>query len=260
MPIHLIELNEYMIKNVKLRLGVTMWLLAMVGVVAVASTVIPQLLARSPQQVPLWIAVTASIVQSGVLLILAVWAGVTFSRPLGLGAPVIEAALSRSGAWLVLRDQIFPAAIVGIASGGVLLVAQRMSPDELLAVGQTITIPLVSKVLYGGIVEEVLVRWGLMTTLIWLPWRLAQKKAGPPQARYVVGAIIFSAVLFGLGHLPAAAAFIAGDLTAPVVAFVIVGNSLPGVMFGYLYWRYGIEAAMVAHAVGHVVFFLATGA
>jgi membrane protease YdiL (CAAX protease family) len=76
----------------------------------------------------------------------------------------------------------------------------------------------------------------------------------------VIGAIVFSAVLFGVGHLSAAAAFLAGNLTAPVVVFVIVGNSVPGVMFGYLYWRHGIEAAMMAHAAAHVVFFLATGA
>ena len=169
-------------------------------------------------------------------------------------------ALARSGAWLVLKYQFLPAAIVGIATGSVLLVAQSMRPDALLAIGQTITLPLATKVLYGGIVEEVLVRWGLMTTLIWLPWRLAQKKAGPPRVRYVIGAIILSAVLFGAAHLPAAAVLMAGNLTAPVVLFVIIGNSVPGVMFGYPYWRYGIEAAMMAHSVGHVVFYLATGA
>jgi hypothetical protein len=260
MRIQLLELNEYMLRNLRLRLGATLWLLAMVGVVVLASTVIPQLLAKSQQQVPLSIAVTASIVQSGVLLFLAVWAGVTFSSPLGLGAPLIEAALSRSGALLVLRHQFLPAAIVGIASGSVLLVAQRMSPVELLTAGQTIMIPLAAKVLYGGIAEEVLLRWGLMTTLIWLPWRLAQKKAGPPRVSYVLSAIIFAAVLFGAGHLPAAATLMAGNLTAPIVAFVNIGLSVAGVMFGYLYWRYGIDAAMMAHAVGHVVFVLVTGA
>lgn len=237
-------------------MGATLWLLAMVGVVALASTAIPQLLAKSPQQVPLHIAVIASIVQSGVLLFLAVWAGVAFSRPLGLGAPVIEAALSGSGAWSVSKHQFPPAAVVGIAGGGVLLVAQSMSPAELLAIGQTFTLPLATKVLYGGIVEEVLLRWGLMTTLIWLPWRLAQKRAGPPRLSYVIGAIILAAVLFGAAHLPAAATLVAGKLTAPIVVFVVIGNSVPGVMFGYLYWRYGIEAAMMAHATAHVVFWL----
>jgi hypothetical protein len=235
-----------------------MWLLAMAGVVVLASAVVPQMLARSHQQVPLSVAVAALIVQSGVLILLAVWAGVVFSSPLGLGAPVIEAALSRSDPWLPLKRQLLPAAIGGIATGAILLVAQRASPAELLAVGQTMTIPLSAKVLYGGVVEEVLLRWGLMTTLIWLPWRFVQKKAGPPRTSYVSGAILFAAVSFGAGHLPAAAALLGGKLTMPVVVLIMIGNGVPGVMFGYLYWRYGIEAAMLAHALGHVIFVLAT--
>lgn len=140
-----------------------------------------------------------------------------------------------------------------------LLLANRMTPPELLAAGQAVVFSLAVKVLYGGIVEEVLMRWGLMTTLIWLPWRFLQKKAGSPRVSYVLGAIFFAALLFGAGHLPAAAALMGGNLTTSVVVFVILGNCVPGVMFGYLYWRYGIEAAMMAHALAHVVFHLVTG-
>lgn len=240
--------------NPRLRLGAAMWLLAMAGVAVLAYAVIPQMVARSQQQIPLSVAVTASIVQSGVLISLAVWAGVVCSGPLGLGAPVIEAALSRSGAWQPLKRQLLPAAIGGIATGAILLVAQRASPAELVAAGQTIAIPLSAKVLYGGVVEEVLIRWGLMTTLIWLLWRFVQKKAGPPRTGYVIGAILFAALSFGAGHLPAAAMLLGGQLTMPVVVLIMIGNGVPGVMFGYLYWRYGIEAAMMAHALGHVVF------
>lgn len=247
-----------MLKNPRLRLGATLWLLAMIGAVVLALAVIPQLLARSHQQVSLTVAITASVVQSGALLLLAVWVGVALSKPLGLGAPAIEAALSGSGAWPALKHQFLPAAIGGIVSGGVLLVAQRMTPAELLAVGHTMELPLVAKVLYGGVVEEVLMRWGLMTALIWLPWRFVQKKTDLPRVSYVIGAILVAAVLFGAGHLPAAAVVMGGSLTAPIVTYIMIGNSVPGIMFGCLYWRYGIEAAIMAHALAHIVFFLAT--
>jgi hypothetical protein len=107
-------------------------------------------------------------------------------------------------------------------------------------------------VLYGGVTEEVLMRWGVMTTLVWLAWRLLQKKAGLPRATLVIGAILVAALLFGALHLPAARAM-GVDLAAPVVAFIIIGNALPAILFGLLYWRYGIEAAIMAHALSHVV-------
>jgi len=41
------------------------------------------------------------------------------------------------------------------------------------------------------------------------------------------------------------------------VLFVIVANTAFGVLFGYLYWRYGLEAAMIAHGTAHVVGYIA---
>lgn len=248
-----------MVENPRLRLGATLWLLAMVGALVLALTVVPQLLASSPRQVSLDLAVTASVVQSGVLLLLAVWVGVALSKPLGLGAPAVEAALAGSGAWPALRRQLLPAAIVALIVGGVLALASRLAPAALLAAGQTVELPLAAKVLYGGVTEEMLMRWGVMTALVWLPWRLVQKKAGRPRAACVIGAILVAAMLFGALHLPAARAM-GVNLTAPVVAYIIIGNSVPGTLFGFLYWRYGIEAAIIAHALAHVVAFLATAA
>jgi hypothetical protein len=245
-----------MIENPKLRLGATMWLFAMIGVVVLSFTVIPQLLAKSPRQVPLGVALAASVVQSGVMLLLAVWVGVALSKPLGLGAPAVEAALSGSGAWPALKRQLLPAAIVALIVGGLLALASRMAPAALLAAGQTVEMPLAARVLYGGVTEEMLMRWGVMTALVWLPWRFWQKNAALPRSAGVIGAILVAAMLFGALHLPAARAM-GVSLTAPVVTYIIVGNSVPGILFGFLYWRYGIEAAILAHALSHVVGFVA---
>jgi membrane protease YdiL (CAAX protease family) len=78
-------------------------------------------------------------------------------------------------------------------------------------------------------------------------------------AGFVWFAIAVSAFIFGAGHLPAAAALL-GALDANVVAFVIGANTVFGLLFGYLFWRYGLESAMIAHALAHVVSYLANPA
>ena len=99
--------------------------------------------------------------------------------------------------------------------------------------------------LYGGVTEELLLRWGIMTALVWLSWRVLQRRQGAVHAGYVWLAILVSALLFAAGHLPAAAALI-DVLDASVVAFVIGWNAAFGLLFGYLFWRYGLESAMLA--------------
>jgi membrane protease YdiL (CAAX protease family) len=107
-------------------------------------------------------------------------------------------------------------------------------------------------VLYGGVTEELLLRWGLMTVLVWLTWRFLQRRSGTPQPIYIWLAIVVSALLFGAGHLPATAMQV-GELTGYAVLFVIGVNATFGLLFGYLYWRYGLEAAIIAHVTAHVV-------
>jgi Type II CAAX prenyl endopeptidase Rce1-like len=245
-----------MFKSQNVRLGVALWLAGMIGVVVLSLTVIPQFHAKMPNSVPLGVAVAASIVQSGILLALAVWAGVGLSSQLGLGAPAIEALLAGSNALKTLSRQLTPAAFGGVLVGVLLVVLSHIAPAQIAGLGETVAIPMAPKLLYGGITEELLMRWGLMTVLIWIPWRFIQKRVGFPRMVYIVNAIVFAALLFGVLHLPAAAAM-GASLTPDVIFYIIAGNTVPGVVFGILYWRYGIEAAMIAHALGHFVAILA---
>src|SRR5699024_12263000 len=100
--------------------------------------------------------------------------------------------------------------------------------------------------IYGGITEETMVRLFGMTLVVWLlAWITKKEKDNIPKSFYYI-AIFLPAILFGMGHLPAAAqAF--GELCAVVVIRTLVINSIVGWWCGYLYWKRGCEYAVSAH-------------
>jgi hypothetical protein len=138
--------------------------------------------------------------------------------------------------------------------GGVLLFAMlRSFPPALSDLRRQFNPALAARVLYGGITEEVLLRWGFMTALVWLAWRVLQGRRGPVRSAFVWLAIVTSALVFGLGHLPIVYALAGGTVSATSVVIVVGANAVFGVLFGYLFWRWGLESAMIAHATAHVV-------
>lgn len=245
-----------MSRHPRLRLGVLLWCLAMSGVSVVTLTLLPGLLEAAKSPLPTWAILTLSAAQSAVLVAGAVWLGVALSRPLGLGAPVLQAAVSSGGSWKALAPQLAPAAAVGVGVAVLLYILQQVTPTELTVAASRMEIPLAAKLLYGGVTEEVLMRWGVMTLIAWVAWRLAGRRERA-LAPSIALAIVLSALLFGLGHLPAARAMGAA-LSPPVVGYIVLGNALPGLLFGLLFWRWGLEAAMLAHALAHLLFHLAS--
>jgi membrane protease YdiL (CAAX protease family) len=87
---------------------------------------------------------------------------------------------------------------------------------------------------------------------VWAAWRLFQKRQGKPQTVYFIGAIMVSSVIFGLRHLPFAFALVP-DASVALILYVIVSNFIFGSIAGYLYWKKGLESAMIAHMLAHVV-------
>jgi membrane protease YdiL (CAAX protease family) len=112
--------------------------------------------------------------------------------------------------------------------------------------------------LYGGLTEEILLRWGLMVLVAWTAWRVLQRGRGRPAGTWLVLAAIVSAAVFSIAHVPAAAGM-GVVITAPVMLYVTAVNFIPGLLFGLLFWRRGLEAACIAHMVAHLGIEIAYG-
>lgn len=199
-----------------------------------------------------------SLLQPAILLAIAVLIGTALARKVGLTSPVAEALASGGPAIQAFRPQWVPG-LVGGFSGGITIVAialiwnPLLPPDVVARVAELGNIlPISTRILYGGFTEELLLRWGLMTLLVWIPWRAFQKRDELPKPRYVISAILISSFIFAIGHLPIASMLVP-KLTIALTSYVIAANSVFGLIAGYLYWKRGLESAMLAHMLTHVV-------
>ena len=233
-----------------------------VGVAAAAPLIAEQVRsligARLASAPPLPVIVGASLAQTTVLMGAAVATGVALAPRLGLRSHLAERGSSNASALPALRAEMPAALSAGVASY-VLITAldQLFKPfmsDAWLAlnaaVPHTTLSSIIGGLLYGGIVEELLLRWGVMTLIAWGSWRILQRGHGTPRPEIMWGAAIVAALLFGALHLPYTATIV--PLTATVVLRAVLLNGIGGILFGWLYWRKSLEAAMLAHATFHV--------
>jgi len=204
-----------------------------------------------------------SLIQPTVILSLAVLVGVALASKVGLSSPVAEAVAGSGQLSSAFKPQIVPGIVGGLAGGVAIVLTTLLSkpflpPEVIMRIAELgKLIPLPTRLLYGGITEELLLRWGLMTLLVWTAWRLFQRAQGKPKPAYFVGAILISSVVFGIGHLPVAFMLLP-EATFALTLYVIVGNSIFGLIAGYLFWKKGLESAMIAHMLAHVVMLTAS--
>ncbi len=98
----------------------------------------------------------------------------------------------------------------------------------------------------SSILEEVTFRLFAMSLIAWLAARLVRRDG----AAMTVG-LVGSAVLFGMAHLPAW--FAVAHATPPLIAVVLLLNGLGGLLFGWLFWRWGLPYAILSHIAADVV-------
>jgi hypothetical protein len=87
-------------------------------------------------------------------------------------------------------------------------------------------------------------------------WLLALPHRRQPRPWMFVGAIVLAARLFGAGYLPAAFGIGMPHALLPLARIVRL-NALVGAVTGTLFWKFGLEHAMVAHFSADLVLHVA---
>lgn len=115
-------------------------------------------------------------------------------------------------------------------------------------------INVLASVLYGGVIEELMLRLFFMSLIAFVVWKLFFKKYDKeniPTSVFIIANVI-AAMLFAAGHLPATLS-IFGELTPLLLFRCFLLNGGFGLVFGWLYRKHGIVYAMMGHALFHVV-------
>jgi membrane protease YdiL (CAAX protease family) len=208
--------------------------------------------------IPLPLLVLIGTVQNLALLALFVGVGLKLGSRLGFGPKLIQAwltgTLKRSDVWPTVKSGL----LVGFGVGVVLL------PALLILASRFPTLPFVSAAriplwkrfficFYGGIYEEILARLFLLSLFAWL-FNRSWRRPGAPEATAFWFANVIVAVLFGLGHLPSASLVM--PITPLVVLAALLLNGIAALAFGWLYRKYNLEAAMLAHYTADFILYV----
>ena len=110
---------------------------------------------------------------------------------------------------------------------------------------------MIGGLLVGGIIEEVMMRLFFMSLTVFVISKLFYKdKKEIPTYVFIISNILAS-LLFAVGHLPSTATMT--ELTPVIIFRCFLFNGGLGLVFGYLYRKYGIGYAMIAHGFAHLI-------
>ena len=253
--------NALLVSNNKL-----FFTLSIFGFVGVGSILafVPMLLEVSlKQDIPFTVSELklASALQTGLMVVLMAWLGCKFANRVNLHAPIIEAVLSKNNFRHELIKAIQPTLLGGILGGLLMVVFGFISmpylPAEFVEIGEQLSPPWYTRLLYGGITEEILIRWGMMSLLVWSMYKFIQRNNAEVDSKYFIIAIIVISELFGVGHLPVIN-LLGAEMTLGLVSYIIIANSLFGFIAGWLFWKFGLESAIAAHMIAHLVIMCAS--
>jgi hypothetical protein len=235
-------------------------ILGMAGVLPLVFSLYRKIIASGALSMPLPVLITVQLMQSALLFAAFIAVGLPLARKTGIEMPILWR-------WFYASEKPGPKAAVvtplfaGVAVGAVgLLIFYTFFLSRLpnWPVAAEAALPVWKRFIacfYGAINEEVLARLFGFSLVLWLLGKIARqpRPLSSPVLFWIANVII--AVLFVLAHLPSAKVIM--PITPLLLTALFSINGLVSLVCGYLCWKRGLEAAMLAHfgtdIVVHVV-------
>jgi len=248
------------------RVFFTLWIASILATIAILPYVLELqsgVLEQLDLPIPLPALIILQVIQSGLLFAVSIFLGLLLAKRVGLGTPILD-SVTRSESVFDKVRAILPISIGLGVLASLLIVGLDVyifQPALIQELGEKANVlnqtaqPAAWKgflaSFYGGIAEEILLRLFVMSLLAWLGSFIKKTKDGKPTNIIFWIANILAAILFGIGHLPAASLIL--PLTTLVVIRIVLLNAVGGILFGWLYQKHGLESAMIAHFSADIV-------
>lgn len=228
--------------------------IALPGIFIAIPRLIFMLVEGAPEPLKKRLSKLASI-QTLLMTFIMALAGTALSPRTGLKAPLIESMLAGKAIGHQLFDHLLAIFLISIAGSIVFfflyyqIFSKRLSSTTLAIMKRMRkSLGLDGCILYGGIVEEILVRWGLMNLLVFFGGLFL----GTINDNVIYLGIFLSGLIFAFGHFPTYLA--AGCEKTRFFALTVMSlNLFVSCFLGYLFWQYGLLAAMFGHACLHIL-------
>ena len=241
-------------KKQNILLGIILFIIGFIGILSILTMKLPipeetmKLLLEklTPDQIKLVILINPTI-----MLAIAIFIGVILYKKVNLKVPIIEGIITGESSWnliAILKYGIIGGIIAGILITLISFIFYPFLPNEFIEFGNNIKPSLATRFLYGGFTEEIILRFGFMTLVVWIASKIIKSKKN---SIYWIG-IFISSILFAFGHFPIAFQAVENPSTS-LYAYILIGNSIGGIIFGWLYWKKGLESAFIAHIFAHII-------
>jgi membrane protease YdiL (CAAX protease family) len=239
-----------------------LFFILLVSCVIASVLVIPYQLAITSVEIEIspLLVVLSAVLNSLIMFAIAIFFGLFLSKKVGMGMPILEGILQKENKAREFKSLLLPSIGLGVFAG-ILIVVLSIPFNQLIPEFQNIEVLVPAwkgflASFYGGIAEEVLLRLFVVSLLVWITFKIKKTKDGNPTVFGIWLSIILAAIIFGVGHLPTTAQIV--DLTGIVIIRAIVLNGIGGIIFGWLYWKKGLESAMIAHFSASIVLHVIT--
>jgi hypothetical protein len=234
---------------------------ALLGVWAIIPYAFTLMQPMESLRLPFWLLLVVGTLQNLLLYAVVIGVGLWLGGKVGLAAPVLKGWLAGDPEAPRRFRAALPLSVgLGAAVGGAILVLDLLVfasflPEALRGVSPPPWQGFLAS-FFGGINEELLMRLGLMTLLVWVGVKASRRHE--PRGGVIWAANVVVALLFGAGHLLSLTTLV--PLTTDLVVRTLLLNGLAGLVFGYVYWRHGLLLAMVSHFSADIMLHVVGGA
>jgi len=228
--------------------------LSIVAIMPYILTLQGDMLRAAPMPLP--IVILVSIIQSIILFAIFIFIGLKLSKKLWLGMPLIERLVNKEKIDVDVKVIIKTSVIIWCLAGAIIawldFLFNKLGASISLS---QVSVPIWQGFLasfYGWISEEIVMRLFFMTLIIWIISKFTRSKDKIIENNWIIWiSIIIATILFGIGHLPITASLT--TITPLVVIRALLLNGIGWIVFGWLYWKKGLESAIIAHFSADII-------